>query len=40
MTRLVRGVNGSKIEALVEKMAAREMDVYQAVEKLIGDTHS
>ncbi|MDE3090676.1 MAG: methylmalonyl Co-A mutase-associated GTPase MeaB [Chloroflexota bacterium] len=35
MTRLVRGVNGGKIETLVEKMAARELDVYQAAEKLI-----
>jgi LAO/AO transport system kinase len=36
MTRLVRGVNGTKIETLVECVAAREMDVYQAAEKLIG----
>ncbi len=36
MARLVHGVNGGKIETLVEKIAAREMDVYQAAEKLIG----
>lgn len=38
MARLVHGVNGGQIEVLVEKMAAREMDVYQAAEKLIGGT--
>ncbi len=36
MARLVRGVNGTQIDALVEKLAAREMDVYSAAEKLIG----
>ncbi len=36
MTRLLRGVNGAKIEALIEKIAAREMDVYAAAETLIG----
>ena len=36
MARLVHGVNGGKIETLVEKLAAREIDVYQAAEKLIG----
>ena len=36
MARLLRGVNGTKIETLVEQIAAREMDVYQAVENLIG----
>ncbi len=36
MARLVHGVNGGKIETLVEKLATREMDVYQAAEKLIG----
>ena len=35
MTRLLRGVNGAKIETLVEKIAAREMDVYAAAERLI-----
>ncbi len=40
MARLVHGVNGGKIETLVEKLATREMDVYQAAEKLIGDTRS
>ena len=36
MARLVHGVNGGKIETLVEKMAAREIDVYQAAEMLLG----
>lgn len=36
MTRLLRGVNGTKIETLVDKIAAREMDVYAAAESLIG----
>jgi LAO/AO transport system kinase len=35
MTRLLRGVNGTKIETLIEKIAAREMDVYTAAESLI-----
>jgi LAO/AO transport system kinase len=38
MARLVHGVNGSKIDSLVEKLATREIDVYQAAEKLIGGT--
>ena len=37
MTRLLRGVNGAQIETLVEKIATREMDVYQAAESLIGN---
>jgi LAO/AO transport system kinase len=36
MARLLAGVNGGKIETLVEKMAARELDVYQAAEMLLG----
>ena len=36
MARLLHGVNGTKFGALVDKLAAREMDVYQAAEKLIG----
>ncbi len=36
MARLLRGVNGTKIERLVEQIAARKMDVYQAAETLIG----
>jgi LAO/AO transport system kinase len=36
MARLLRGVNGTKIEALVEQIVARETDVYAAAEKLIG----
>jgi LAO/AO transport system kinase len=35
MARLLRGVNGAKIETLIEQIAAREMDVYAAAEKLI-----
>ena len=35
MARLLHGVNGTKIETLVEKIAAREMDVYAAAEGLI-----
>jgi LAO/AO transport system kinase len=35
MARLLRGVNGSKLETLVEKIAAREMDVYAAAEMLM-----
>ena len=37
MARLLSGVNGTKIETLVEKIAAREMDVYAAAEMLIGE---
>lgn len=40
MARLLHGVNGRKIDALVEKMAAREMDVYQAAEKLIHENNA
>lgn len=36
MARLLRGVNDTKIESLVEQIVAREMDVYTAAEKLIG----
>lgn len=36
MTRLLRGVNGTKIETLIDKLATREMDVYAAAESLIG----
>jgi LAO/AO transport system kinase len=35
MARLLGGVNGSKLETLVEKIAAREMDVYAAAEMLM-----
>ena len=35
MARLLHGINGKKIEPLVEKIAARELDVYQAAESLI-----
>ncbi len=38
MARVVNGVNGSKVDALVDKIAAREMDVYQAAEMLLGKT--
>ncbi len=40
MARLVHGVNGGKIETLVEKLATREMDVYQAAEKLIHENNA
>lgn len=33
MARLLHGVNGAKIEMLVAKIAAREMDVYQAADR-------
>ena len=36
MARLMRGVNGAKIETLIERIAMREMDVYQAMESLVG----
>ncbi len=36
MARLLRGVNGTKIETLVEQIVARETDVYAAAEQLIG----
>ncbi len=35
MARVVNGVNGSRLESFVEKIAAREMDVYSAAEKII-----
>ncbi|MEW5721267.1 MAG: methylmalonyl Co-A mutase-associated GTPase MeaB [Chloroflexota bacterium] len=38
MARLLRGVNGTKIETLVERIAARDLDVYQAAERLLGNT--
>lgn len=36
MARLLRGVNGTKIESLVEQIVARETDVYAAAEQLLG----
>jgi LAO/AO transport system kinase len=36
MLRLMHGVNGGKIEALVDQLANREIDVYAAAEQLIG----
>ncbi len=36
MARLLADVNGSRIDGLIDKLAAREIDVYQAAEKLIG----
>ncbi|MBI5031175.1 MAG: methylmalonyl Co-A mutase-associated GTPase MeaB [Chloroflexi bacterium] len=36
MSRVMRGVNGTKVDALIEKIASREIDVYQAAETLIG----
>jgi LAO/AO transport system kinase len=35
MARLLRGVNGAKLDALIDQIAAREMDVYTAAEKLL-----
>lgn len=35
LARVVSGVNGTRIESLVDKLAAREMDVYQAAEQLL-----
>lgn len=37
MARLLHGVHGKEIEPLVEKIVARELDVYQAVVMLLGD---
>jgi len=37
MARLLHNVSGAQIEQLVEKIAAREIDVYQAAEKLGGE---
>jgi LAO/AO transport system kinase len=34
--RLTRGVNGSVLETCVEKIAAREIDIYRAADNLIG----
>jgi LAO/AO transport system kinase len=39
MTRLMRGVNGTKVDALIEKIASREIDVYQAAGSLIGEDY-
>jgi len=36
MARLLRGVNGTKFDALVEQIVARETDVYAAAEQLMG----
>jgi LAO/AO transport system kinase len=36
MSRLLHGVNGGKIESLVDQLANREIDVYAAAEQLIG----
>ena len=36
MARLLRGVNGIKVETLIAQIANREIDVYQAAETLIG----
>lgn len=36
MARLLHGVNGTKIESLVEQIVARETDVYVAAEQLLG----
>lgn len=40
MARLLHGVNGGKIDALIDKLAAREMDVYQAAEELIHENNA
>ncbi len=37
LARLYRGVNGNRVEQLVEKIAAREMDVYAAAEMLMNE---
>jgi LAO/AO transport system kinase len=37
MARVLHGVNGTRIAALVEQIAAREVDVYAAVERLMGE---
>ena len=37
MARLLRDPNSAKIENLVEQIAAREIDVYQAADKLVGE---
>ncbi|MBI5305325.1 MAG: methylmalonyl Co-A mutase-associated GTPase MeaB [Chloroflexi bacterium] len=36
MARLLGGVNGTRVNSLVEKIATRECDVYSAAESLIG----
>lgn len=35
MARVVNGMNGSRLETFVDKIVAREMDVYSAAEKII-----
>ena len=37
MARLLQDASGGEIDQLVEKVAAREIDVYQAAERLIGN---
>ncbi len=38
MARVVNGVHGSKLETLVDRLAAREIDVYGAAETLLAKT--
>jgi LAO/AO transport system kinase len=40
MARLLNDASGVKIEQLVERIAAREIDVYQAADKLVGEGRS
>ncbi len=37
MARVLHGVNGAKMDALVERVAARELDVYQAASTVLGE---
>jgi LAO/AO transport system kinase len=37
MKRALEGMNGSRMDSLVDKIAAREMDVYSAADKLMED---
>jgi GTPase len=37
MAQVLHSVNGNKIDALIDKLAAREVDVYQAAEQLLRD---
>ncbi len=37
MARVLHGVNGSRLDALVERVAARELDVYQAANAVLGE---
>ncbi len=37
MARVLHGVNGDKVDALIDKLAARDVDVYMAAEQLIGE---